>query len=93
VFIARIEALLGRMERVRWVHLVCDLLITMGQWELKEGPYRELLRKEEELWERLGERFMQRLKGKAGMRGITVMVRNRILMLEKKGVEWVEVLY
>jgi len=77
--VARIEALLGGMERVRWVHLVWDLSIMMGM------PLCD-----EELWERLGERFVQRLKGRAGMRGITVTVGKRILELEKKGAEWVE---
>jgi hypothetical protein len=92
-YVARIEALLGRMKRVRWVHLVWDYAITMGPalWELEEDEWlRELWRKEEELWEWLGERFVQRLKGGAGMRGMIVTVGERTLKLEKEGAEWVE---
>ncbi|XTI89982.1 hypothetical protein V2W45_1406533 [Cenococcum geophilum] len=92
-FVARIEALLGRMERVRWVHLVWDLWVMVGRpligqllWEWKE---EEWFRKEG-LWERFGERFVQRLKGRAGMRGMIVTVGRRILRLERKGAEWVE---
>ena len=77
--VAWIEALLGRMERVQWVHLVWKLSIWIG---------RPLC--DEELWERLGERFVQRLKGGAGMRGMTVTVGSRILKLERKGAEWIE---
>jgi len=78
-YVARIEALLGRMERVRWVHLIWDLS-TIMRWPLYN----------KELWERLGEWFMQRLKGKAGMQGIIITVGKRTLKLERKGVEWIE---
>ena len=76
--VARVEALVGRMERVRWVHLEWELSIWAGSPQC-----------DEELWERLGERFVQRLKGGAGMRGMTVTVGKRILKLERKGAEWV----
>jgi len=76
--VAQVEALLGRMERVRSVHIVWDPYIMM-RWP----PSKE------ELWERLGERFVQRLKGGAEMRGMTVTVGKRMLKLERKGAEWV----
>ncbi|XTI85545.1 hypothetical protein V2W45_1375370 [Cenococcum geophilum] len=82
----RIEALLGLMERVRWVHLVWDLRGTgqpMGEW-----GWEELW--EEQWWRRVGERSVRCLKGGAGMRGMIVTVGSRILRLERKGVEWVE---
>ena len=82
----RIEALLGLMERVRWVHLVWDLRGTgqpMGEWW-----WEELW--EEQWWRRVGERSVRCLKGGAGMRGMIVTVGSRILRLERKGVEWVE---
>jgi hypothetical protein len=98
VYVARIEALLGRMERVRWVHLVWDYVIMVGPpvpamgrplWELEKEEW--LRRREKEaLWEWLGERFVQRLKGGAGMRGIIVTVGERTLKLEREGAEWVE---
>ncbi|OCK87231.1 uncharacterized protein K441DRAFT_671048 [Cenococcum geophilum 1.58] len=77
--VAQVEALLGRMERVRSVHIV---------W----GPYIMMRRPlyNEELWERLGERFVQRLKGGAGMQEITVVVGNRFLRLRREGAKWVE---
>ena len=92
-YVARIEALLVRMEQVRWVHLVWYHEIMMGPplWELEEDEeLRELWRKEEELWEWLRERFVQRLKGGAGMRGMIVTVGERTLKLEREGAEWVE---
>ena len=93
VYVARIEALLGRMEQVRWVHLVWDHEIRMRPplWELEEDVWlRELRRKEEELWEWLGERFVQRLKGGAGMRGMIVTVGEHTLKFEREGAEWVK---
>ncbi|XTI88296.1 hypothetical protein V2W45_1457333 [Cenococcum geophilum] len=91
-FIARIEALLGRMERVQWVYLVWNLWGMMGRpeiglplWERKEEEWFQ----KEELWERLGERFVQRLKGGAEMRWIIVKVGRRMLMFKRKGAEWV----
>jgi hypothetical protein len=103
---ARIEALLGRMEQVRWVHLVWNLSIWMerpANWrsmleeelEEEEEWLREWLREswrneEEMLWEWFGERFVQCLKGGAGMRGMIVTVRERTLKLEREGAEWVE---
>ena len=80
--VARIEALRERRERVRWVHLVWDLREMIGQpiWEWEK----------EELWERLGERFVQYLKGKSRMQEMIVTVGSRILRLERKGAEWVE---
>ncbi|XTI88295.1 hypothetical protein V2W45_1510643 [Cenococcum geophilum] len=75
---AQAEALVGCMERVRWVHLVWELSIWTGPPQC-----------DEELWERLGERFVQRLKGGAEMRGMTVTVGKRMLKLERKGAEWV----
>ena len=80
--VARIEALLECMEQVQWVHLVWDLREMTGQpiWEWSQ----------EELWERLGERFVQYLKGKSRMQGMIVTVGSRILRLERKGAEWVE---
>ena len=77
------------MERVRWVHLVWDLRVMVGGpvWVWKEEE--EWLRKKE-LWERFGERFVQRLKAKAGMQGMIVTVVGRTLKLERKGAEWVE---
>ena len=91
-WVAWIEALLGHMERVRWVHLVWDLRVMVGGpiwvWREEERLKKKELR--ERLWERLGERFVQRLKGKAGMQGMIVTVAGRILKLERKGAEWVE---
>ena len=84
---ARIEALLRRMERVRWVHLVWDLR-GMVEQPIGERGWEE--RWEEQWWWRFGERSVQRLKGGAGMRGMIVTVGSRILRLERKGAEWVE---
>jgi hypothetical protein len=57
----------------------------------REEWLRELWRKEEEeLWDLLGEQFVQRLKEGAGMQGMIVTVGKRTLKLERKGVEWIE---
>ena len=91
-WVAWIEALLGHMERVRWVHLVWDLRVMVGGpiwvWREEERLKKKELR--ERLWEWLGKRFVQRLKGKAGMQGMIVTVAGRVLKLERKGAEWVE---
>ena len=85
-FVARIEALLGRMERVQWVNLVWDTREMIG-WPILGWGEDEWLRKEG-LWEQLWERFVQYLKGKSTMQDILVMVGRRTLWLERKGTEW-----
>ena len=68
---ARIEALLGCMERVRWVHLMLDLRGMAG------GPMGKGWAKqwEKQLWR---ERFVQHLKEGAEMRGTTVTINSSI---------------
>jgi hypothetical protein len=89
--VTRIKALLGRMERVRWVRLVWDTreMIGLPVWKKEE---EEWLRKEG-LWEQLRERFVQYLKGRSRMQEIFVMVGHRILNLKRKGAEWEVVPY
>jgi hypothetical protein len=72
---ARIEALLGRMERVRWVHLTWDLRGTGEEWEEWE----------KQLWPQFGERSVQRLKG---IRGTTVTITSHVLWLRRNGAGW-----
>ena len=84
-FVARIEALLRRMERVRWVNIVWDTREMIGWiWVWRED---EWLRKEG-LWEQLMERFVRYLRGRSRMQAITVQVGRRVLRLERKGAEW-----
>jgi len=68
---ARIEALLGCMERVRWVHLMLDLRGMAGGPMGKEWAERW----EKQLWR---ERFVQHLKEGAEMRGTTVTINSSI---------------
>ena len=102
--VARIEALLELMERVRRVHLVWDLggmikrpiegereLWSTGSGTGSSGSTTwNGLGGEERLWERLGERFVRYLKGRFRMQEMIVTVGSRILRLERKGAEWVE---
>jgi len=85
-FFERLERLLERMERVRWVRLEWSLENILG---VKEWWGRG------QLWQWLGEPFVHLLKGVAGIREITVMVQGRPILgssirLERKGAEWVE---
>jgi hypothetical protein len=63
---ARIEALLGCMERVRWMHLMLGLTPMGEEWAE---------RWEKQLWR---ERFVQHLKEGAEMRGTTVTINSSI---------------
>jgi len=91
--VARIEALLGCMERVQGLQLEWDYGTTTGRpvWEWEEG---ELLGWEG-LWKRLGEPFVQRLKGRAGMQWMVVIIHGLNIgshthFLEREGAEWVK---
>ena len=77
---ARIEALLGCMERVRRVHLQWDIRCMVEEpiWKERwEGQW------EEQWWRQFGERSVQRLKGGAEMRGTTVTISASILYLQR----------
>jgi hypothetical protein len=80
-FAARIEALLGRMERVRWVHLVWNLTRMIEQL----ASWRSLLeeREEEKEEKRKQEKWLVSWRGEGGVggEGGDARIRGRVKVL------------